>query len=983
MSNETLPDLLPDVHVNNLTAINVNISGTLTSNTFISISQIETDDTLIKLANNNTDDIMDVGWYAKYISAGTKYRGNVFDVSAGRFIFFTTNTEPTTTVSSISYSDVQLKDLYAVNLTGTLTTTSQPNITSVGTLTGLTLAGNLDMNGFNLLNLGSFVIDQLDATITRAAQPNITSVGTLTGLTLAGNLDMGGFNLLNLGSFSVDQLDATITRAAQPNITSVGTLLGLSVNGVLNMSTNNITNIATLTAANLGGTLTTAAQSNITSVGTLTGLTMAGNLNMGTHDITNIATVTATNIGGTLTTATQSNITSVGTLTGLTMAGNLNMGTHDITNVATVTATNLGGTLTTAAQSNITSVGSLSGLTMAGNLNMNTHDIVNATTVTATNISGTLTTASQSNITSVGILLGLTVTGTSLFDNGTALVPSIAFTSDTNTGLYKIGADQIGITTNGTLNFSFGSSQNETKQIILFPNGSVSAPTFAFSVSNTTGIYSSGSNVIDFTTGSAQRLSLSSTVMTVTNDDISGNQFQIIGRTLATKKIMLGYNTTSNFGKIEVTASTPLHIEASSLNPNTTNTIGLGTASLKWSDSYINKIYIADGSAVAPGLTFSSDTNTGLYSSAADQLSVSIGGTHAYTFGAVNISANQIQAPVGSTGSASYAFAGDPNTGIFSSTADTINFTAGGIDALQISTSAISTSLPFTFNGNLFANAYYFTGDPDTSITNPADDNNIIFTTGGGTRFVIGSVDITSNLKFLLPNGSIGSPSLAFATGSNTGFYYDNAIPYLGLQFAGIDLMYFDASRVDIIASLNVITGICAAPQFLFYAEPTTGFVNPTTDTLAFMTNSINRLTINTAVITTTLPIVGPNGAATAPSYSFSGDPNTGMYSGGADVLAFSTGGTSRLQITTANLTSTIPIIVPVGSAVAPSYSFSGDPNTGVFSSAADTIDFSTGGTSRMQITTTGVIFDVAVTFNSGFAIRLNALPRSIEFNHF
>ena len=47
----------------------------------------------------------------------------------------------------------------------TLTTAAQPNITSVGTLTGLTVSGNIA------------------GTLTTAAQTNITSVGTLTGLT--------------------------------------------------------------------------------------------------------------------------------------------------------------------------------------------------------------------------------------------------------------------------------------------------------------------------------------------------------------------------------------------------------------------------------------------------------------------------------------------------------------------------------------------------------------------------------------------------------------------------------------------------------------------------------------------------------------------------------------------------------------------------------------------------------------------------------
>ena len=52
----------------------------------------------------------------------------------------------------------------------TLTTAAQPNITSVGTLTGLTVSGNTAL------------------TLNTSAQPNITSVGTLTALTISGNL---------------------------------------------------------------------------------------------------------------------------------------------------------------------------------------------------------------------------------------------------------------------------------------------------------------------------------------------------------------------------------------------------------------------------------------------------------------------------------------------------------------------------------------------------------------------------------------------------------------------------------------------------------------------------------------------------------------------------------------------------------------------------------------------------------------------------
>ena len=70
-------------------------------------------------------------------------------------------------------------------LTGTVSTASQPNITSVGTLTSLTVSG--------ALSAGSF-------TVPTAAQPNITSVGTLSGLTVSAAIVPNANASVNLGS---------------------------------------------------------------------------------------------------------------------------------------------------------------------------------------------------------------------------------------------------------------------------------------------------------------------------------------------------------------------------------------------------------------------------------------------------------------------------------------------------------------------------------------------------------------------------------------------------------------------------------------------------------------------------------------------------------------------------------------------------------------------------------------------------------------
>jgi hypothetical protein len=81
---------------------------------------------------------------------------------------------------------------------------------------------NGDVSGANLAN-----------TVISNAQPNITSVGTLTTLTVTGNISAGNVSATTFtGALSGAATTAgTVTTNAQPNITSVGTLSNLSVNG--------------------------------------------------------------------------------------------------------------------------------------------------------------------------------------------------------------------------------------------------------------------------------------------------------------------------------------------------------------------------------------------------------------------------------------------------------------------------------------------------------------------------------------------------------------------------------------------------------------------------------------------------------------------------------------------------------------------------------------------------------------------------------
>ena len=235
---------------------------------------------------------------------------------------------------SVSFSSLSVSG----NVSGTLTTAAQPNITSLGTLSSLTV-DSLTLNDNQIAS----------STGTIALDDNVTVNGNVTATNLAG----------------------TLTTAAQTNITSIGTLSALTVDNIqLNGNTivsdtgtlaidDNTTVNGSLTATSLVGTLTTAAQTNITSLGTLTSLQIDGvsingndisatrtndNLTLtpsGTGEVVVNGNISATNIAGTLTTAAQPNITSLGTLTSL-QTDNININGNTIsTTSGNLTLSNL------------------------------------------------------------------------------------------------------------------------------------------------------------------------------------------------------------------------------------------------------------------------------------------------------------------------------------------------------------------------------------------------------------------------------------------------------------------------------------------------------------------------------------------------------------------------------------------------------------------------------------------------------------------
>lgn len=98
-----------------------------------------------------------------------------------------------------------------------------------------------------------------------------------------------------------------------------------------------------------------------------------------------------------------------------------------------------------------------------------------------------------------------------------------------------------------------------------------------------------------------------------------------------------------------------------------------------------------------------------------------------------------------------------------------------------------------------------------------------------------------------------------------------------------------------------------------------------------------------------------PDGSASSPSIQPSDDGNTGIYSPASDQIGISCAGTLRLTISDSAITTTEPIGLPDANASLPALVFSDDTDTGIYSSTANQLDISTGGTRRLSVSSTAL----------------------------
>jgi hypothetical protein len=429
---------------------NTIISGNLTVDgnlVYVNVETLSVEDPIIQLqtgANGGApvaNSGKDVGTALNYYDTQARVAFMGWDVSNVEFGLASQASITNEVVTFTSYGNLRVANIIGngqalTGLAGANVTGAVAFATTANSVAGANVTGTV-------ANATSAVSATTADAVTTNAQPNITSVGTLTGLTVGNataNTIFGNGTINSTGNITAPNFFGNLVGNISGNIVvpgSTGEVLfnnagnaGASNAFSFNSTSNALSVNGTITAPNFtantgvftgNGSALTALNANNISSGTLAQERLANsNVILGSTTLA-LGTTTTTIAGLTSVTST----TFVGALTGAaTTAGSVTTNSQgNITSVGTLTSLGVSGAITAANIIANTGIftGNGSGLSAIPGANV-TGTVANATFATSAGTAGTVTTAAQPNITSVGTLTGLTIgnaTANAIFGNGT------------------------------------------------------------------------------------------------------------------------------------------------------------------------------------------------------------------------------------------------------------------------------------------------------------------------------------------------------------------------------------------------------------------------------------------------------------------------------------------------------------------------------------------------------------------------------------
>lgn len=571
-----------------------------------------------------------------------------------------------------------------------------------------------------------------------------------------------------------------------------------------------------------------------------------------------------------------------------------------------------------------------------------------------------------------------------LLGDGTVSAPSLAFTSNSNTGIYKSATNRLSISTNGAEQFRVDAT-NGIEWItgqLTGASGTFATPAYAFNAETTLGFWRIGSG----------NIGMAGSILTVQNDNA---QLQFIRSS----------NGRSPYVQV-LNGQGGLRLHGANNGAGETTTIAYQVeCDSPTAGSIVQQILAngqvlhVDGTASLPSLSFINTPSTGFYSLGGNRIGVTIAGTQTWAFTAGGdfgtVATGKLLAGDGSAASPGYQFNADADTGVYRVGSNNLGLAAGGTLYLQVGTTGAAGAIDSPAVGG-FSNtinspgnaAVMYTINNDTTNglshsafiarTNGANsgDAYINWNISGATNWVMGidnsdsdALVITegaslggANNRFRMPtggqlqmsDGSAAAPQFSFISDTSTGMYRSGT-SQIAFALAGVKRLDMNGTAMTwknagSHAYIYVDRANTSSEGVVIFSTNGTnsagiGLDNDSTENLALFTN--NDLGTPKVIIDTAGQTRISDGSATSPGISFRSQTNLGMYRSAANELSFAISGTQQAYFNSLGFT-----IVPItrfadGTSSSPGLQFANESGTGLYRQTTSVLSVSLGGAAK------------------------------------
>lgn len=514
-------------------------------------------------------------------------------------------------------------------------------------------------------------------------------------------------------------------------------------------------------------------------------------------------------------------------------------------------------------------------------------------------------------------ILLITSTSTVTMPDGAASTTSFSFGTDTNTGVFLDTSLKMAV--NSTTPIDVTSTSVDVSVVLQAPDGTSGGPSFSFTTSANSGVFLSGSEL---------RIA-------------SGG---VVGMTIDSINVALGSVAPVNYG-----AGTP-GVGVVFLPQCTVVPSGIphdGSGGILYVDGN-NLIFLSSLGVprfLSLCLTELSGTTT---TNGVVRFDGSSGRVIQNTSTLTVDAAGQWVGPTGTSGLVTYGFTTDPNTGMYSASVGSVNFVTNGTGRIGFTATGATITLPvYAPDGAADTPSYAFASAP-TSGTFRTTNGSLALTVGG----IVGAT-LRNNTTMC------GAEAPTYGGGDGV-LFIRTATTIPSTNPSGGGIIYVNAdTQLYFRDTSGVVTGL---------TDFVVGSGSATDNAVAILT-SVGTIQTSSVSVSNTGAMLAGDGAAASPGFTFTSDTDTGMYISGSDVYlnaGSGVGGVGQLCVSSTAITTRVPMQCVNGLATAPSFTFTGDDNTGVYRVATDRIGITVGGTAAMVATGINGVTNVSL---SGSAI--------------